>query len=73
LDADDPAAPESADAAAGRPCAPCRGTGRVLAQVSGALEPSVCPWCEGSGRFLPDHDAQLATPEARDLGEELRS
>lgn len=45
------------------PCGPCRGTGKLLssAATSAALgEPHTvtCPWCEGTGMTIPDHDAQ---------------
>jgi len=43
-----------------RPCPPCRGTGRVISGAGGAPHEVTCPWCEGSGVFLPEHDAQAA-------------
>ncbi len=46
-----------------RPCPPCRGTGRLLSNDGGEQHEVVCPWCEGSGDFLPGHDAQAARRE----------
>jgi hypothetical protein len=46
-------------------CRPCRGTGRVISNLGGAAHEVTCPWCEGGGRFLPDHDAQAAPAESR--------
>jgi DnaJ-class molecular chaperone len=42
------------------PCSPCRGTGRVISNLGGAPQDVTCPWCEGTGRFTPGHDAQAA-------------
>jgi len=42
------------------PCSACRGTGRVISNLGGTAQEVTCPWCEGSGRFLPGHDAQAA-------------
>lgn len=54
-------APQGEDAGAqGRECAPCRGTGRVVSNLGGSLQEVTCPWCEGTGRFIPGHDAQAA-------------
>ena len=39
-----------------RECMACRGTGSVAR--GDRPEPEPCPWCEGSGRFIPGHDAQ---------------
>jgi DnaJ-class molecular chaperone len=41
-------------------CTACRGTGEVISGLGGTPHRVPCPWCEGSGRFLPDHDAQAA-------------
>jgi DnaJ-class molecular chaperone len=41
-------------------CTPCRGTGQVLSTLGGEPQQVTCPWCEGSGRFQPGHDAQAA-------------
>jgi Type II/IV secretion system protein len=39
-------------------CGPCRGTGEVISTPGGQQSTVTCPWCEGSGRRLRDHDAQ---------------
>lgn len=59
--ADDPTKDDLADAP--RPCPPCRGTGRLISGDGGEPHEVVCPWCEGSGDFLPGHDAQAARRE----------
>jgi DnaJ-class molecular chaperone len=41
-----------------QPCSPCRGTGKVLSNLGGSPAEVDCPWCEGTGTFIPDHDAQ---------------
>jgi DnaJ-class molecular chaperone len=41
-------------------CLACRGTGRVVSNLGGTPHDVPCPWCEGSGRFIPGHDAQRA-------------
>jgi len=41
-------------------CTACRATGRVISNLGGSASEVACPWCEGSGRFLPEHDAQAA-------------
>jgi DnaJ-class molecular chaperone len=38
----------------------CRGTGRVVSNKGDKPHEVTCPWCEGTGRFIPDHDAQAA-------------
>ena len=43
-------------------CTPCRGTGRLVSTLGGEAHEVRCPWCEGSGRFRPGHDAQEAGP-----------
>jgi DnaJ-class molecular chaperone len=45
------------------PCAPCRGTGRVISNLGGTPHEEPCPWCDGTGRFIPGHDAQAARRE----------
>jgi hypothetical protein len=32
----------------------------VISALGGEEKPVTCPWCEGSGRFDPEHDAQAA-------------
>ena len=41
-------------------CSPCRGTGVVVSNLGGEASTEPCPWCEGSGSFLAEHDAQAA-------------
>ena len=41
-------------------CTACRGTGRVISTLGGERHEVICPWCEGTGRFVPGHDAQAA-------------
>jgi DnaJ-class molecular chaperone len=41
-------------------CTACRGTGRVMSNKCDKPHEVACPWCEGTGRFIPDHDAQAA-------------
>jgi DnaJ-class molecular chaperone len=41
-------------------CRACRGTGRVISGLGGTPNEIVCPWCEGSGEFIPEHNAQEA-------------
>jgi len=41
-------------------CAPCRGTGQVISNLGGEPSTVTCPWCEGSGRVIAEHDAQAA-------------
>lgn len=46
------------------PCAPCRGTGNVISNLGGTPQQVMCPWCEGGGVQLPEHDAQAARSAA---------
>jgi len=50
----------SADDAAtdDRECSACRGTGTVISNLGGSPSQVECPWCDGTGRFIPGHDAQ---------------
>jgi len=41
-------------------CTACRGTGTVISGLGGEPHPVPCPWCEGTGRRIPGHDAQAA-------------
>ncbi len=41
-------------------CSPCRGTGKVISGLGGTPHEVTCPWCEGTGRFQPEHDAVTA-------------
>jgi DnaJ-class molecular chaperone len=45
-------------------CHPCRGTGRVISNKGGTPHDVECPWCEGTGRFIPEHDAQAVRAAA---------
>jgi DnaJ-class molecular chaperone len=56
------ATPDSYDPSA---CTACRGTGEVISNLGGTPHRVPCPWCEGSGRLLPEHDAQAAAPADR--------
>jgi hypothetical protein len=40
------------------PCSACRGTGQVVSQLGGTPSTVECPWCEGRGQRLREHDAQ---------------
>jgi DnaJ-class molecular chaperone len=53
------AAPDAQDA---QRCTACRGTGRLISSLGGDPHEVACPWCEGSGRFIPGHDAQATGP-----------
>ena len=35
-------------------------TGRVTSTLGGEPHDVTCPWCDGTGRFIPGHDAQAA-------------
>ncbi len=50
----------SDDAPAPLPCAPCRGTGRLISGFGGEPHEVACPWCDGTGVYTPGHDAQAA-------------
>jgi DnaJ-class molecular chaperone len=45
-------------------CTACRGTGQVISTLGGSPNAVTCPWCEGSGRFIPSHDAQERRDDA---------
>ena len=51
---------EQRDAGTPLRCAPCRGTGHVISNLGGTPQEVTCPWCEGGGIWLPEHDAQAA-------------
>jgi DnaJ-class molecular chaperone len=42
------------------PCSPCRGSGRLISKLGGEPHEVECAWCEGTGIFIPEHDAQAA-------------
>ncbi|MDQ3740875.1 MAG: hypothetical protein M3389_08020 [Actinomycetota bacterium] len=48
----------SADEPADIPCPPCRTTGVVISNLGGTAQQVTCPWCDGTGRLRPGHDAQ---------------
>ena len=52
------------DAEDRRECSPCRGTGQVTSGKGGEPRPVTCPWCDGTGQFIPGHDAQHRTAAA---------
>jgi hypothetical protein len=35
----------------------------VVSNLGGTAHEVTCPWCEGSGLFIPGHDAQAARRE----------
>ena len=41
----------------------CRGTGRVISKLGGSPSELACPWCEGPGLRIAEHDAQAAQRE----------
>jgi len=41
-------------------CRACRGSGSVISGLGGEPREVACPWCEGGGLWLADHDAQAA-------------
>lgn len=41
-------------------CAPCRATGQVISNLGGEPSTVPCPWCEGTGAVIAEHDAQAA-------------
>jgi len=54
---------EPADSYDPQRCSPCRGTGIVTSMLGGTPQQVSCPWCDGTGRFIPDHDATAARRE----------
>jgi DnaJ-class molecular chaperone len=49
---------EAPDQNAPEPCGACRGTGAVISNLGGEPHEQPCPWCDGGGVNLRDHDAQ---------------
>jgi len=39
-------------------CMACRGTGKLISTDGGEPQAVECPWCKGTGRRIPGHDAQ---------------
>jgi DnaJ-class molecular chaperone len=56
---------ESPEAPQPRPCTVCRGTGTLISNLGGSPFEVRCAWCDGTGTFLADHDAQAARAEAQ--------
>jgi DnaJ-class molecular chaperone len=52
-------------------CSACRGTGHVVSGLGGEPTTVTCPWCEGAGRFDPEHDAQAAGRKLRGEKDEV--
>jgi DnaJ-class molecular chaperone len=61
---------EAAESAPPLPCAPCRGTGKVISGAGGTQREVPCPWCDGTGTSIPGHDAQAARRGEAGAGEE---
>lgn len=51
-------------------CRPCRGTGKLISSLGGEPHEVECPWCGGSGRYVPGRDAQEAGPADSETGPE---
>jgi DnaJ-class molecular chaperone len=49
---------EAAEPTTPQICSACRGTGTVISNLGGEPHELRCPWCDGGGVALPDHDAQ---------------
>lgn len=49
-------------------CAPCRATGQVISNLGGEQSTVTCPWCEGTGTVIAEHDAQAARRAAAVAG-----
>jgi len=39
-------------------CRACRGEGKVISNLGGSPSEVECPWCEGTGKYIAEHDAQ---------------
>ena len=39
-------------------CRACRGGGKVVSMLGEERQEVDCPWCDGTGRYIPEHDAQ---------------
>jgi DnaJ-class molecular chaperone len=60
---------EAAGPIAASPCSACRGSGIVISNLGGEPHEQQCPWCDGGGVILRDHDAQARWREDRGLQE----
>jgi DnaJ-class molecular chaperone len=49
---------EAVEAIAPQPCSACRGGGVVISNLGGEPQELACPWCDGGGVTLREHDAQ---------------
>jgi len=47
-------------------CGPCSGKGSVQSNAGGEPHAVVCPWCEGTGKRIPEHDSQEAGERLRE-------
>jgi DnaJ-class molecular chaperone len=56
---------EAAEPAVPQSCSACRGSGSVISNLGGEPHEQPCPWCDGGGVVLPDHDAQAHWREPR--------
>jgi DnaJ-class molecular chaperone len=57
---------EAAEPDAPEPCAACRGSGVVISNLGGEPHQLSCPWCDGGGVTLREHDAQARWRAAAD-------
>jgi DnaJ-class molecular chaperone len=55
---DEQPAAETGQAAEPVECSACRGTGKVISRLGGEEQQVDCPWCEGGGTRLREHNAQ---------------
>ena len=69
-DAEQAAQPGAAETGDPVPCSACRGTGEVSSNLGGTPTSVPCPWCEGGGMRLSDHDAQAGQIAAREAAGE---
>jgi DnaJ-class molecular chaperone len=58
------------DRSADDECMACRGTGEVISTLGGEERRVECPWCEGTGKRIPEHDAQARRREREGGGDE---
>jgi DnaJ-class molecular chaperone len=67
---DEPAADAAAnEPAEAVPCSACRGTGQVVSNLGGHRSLVQCPWCDGGGVRIADHDAQAKRRGAGEPGD----
>lgn len=57
---------EAVEPIAPAPCSACRGSGVVISNLGGEPQELACPWCDGGGVTLPEHDAQAHWRAAAD-------